>query len=214
MAEDRDAEEGEPTAAEFANWLRPRAALALRSSLTDNSAVDVLLTRLKAHKIRCFAAHGRWTFDGVLSEPELVPFPEGWWDRVKVANAFELFWTAPVSDLTVVGGRSGNPIYFLDVRFEPLAVRAAFGLPDLDSPAPHHHPSESPSDKRPKIDRRTLKAWVAQFGTSHPGAPFGKILAGARAAFPGFRVGERPVKTAIAELEMTRSVGNPSILRK
>lgn len=132
---------------------------------------------------------------------------------MKVANAHDLFWTAPVSDLTVHRDRGGNPIYFLDVRFEPTGIRAAFGLPEPTIPiAPP--PRQTASDSRPKVGRADLKAWVAQFGASHPGASFGKILDAAQAAFPGFRVAERPVKSAIAELGMTRSVGNPSILRK
>jgi hypothetical protein len=130
MADDPN-EDDRPTVDAFADWLRPKQALALRGTLHDHGAVDILLTRLKAREIPAAAGLAKWFYDGENRDRAREPFPVQWWNRAKLDNAYDLFWTAPVSDLTVHPERGGgNPIYFLDVRFEPSAVRDAFGLPE------------------------------------------------------------------------------------
>jgi hypothetical protein len=66
----------------------------------------------------------------------------------------------------------------------------------------------------PKIDPKTLQAWVAEFGARNPGASFAVFRDNARIAFPKFRVGERPVEAAITESGFKLRPGNPSIPRK
>jgi hypothetical protein len=75
-------------------------------------------------------------------------------------------------------------------------------------------PVPAEKDPRPKIDPKTLGAWVADFGARNPGASFAVFRDNARLAFPKFRVGERPVEAAIAECGFKLKPGNPLIPRK
>ena len=81
-------------------------------------------------------------------------------------------------------------------------------------PAPPRTPAPAKKDQLPKIDQKTLQAWVAEFGARNPGASFAVFRDNARIAFPKFRVGERPVEAAIAESGFKLRPGNPSIPRK
>jgi hypothetical protein len=94
----------------------------------------------------------------------------------------------------------------MDGAFGPATRLAA-----MASPRP---PAPARKDLRPKIDPHALKAWVADFGARNPGASFAVFRDNARLAFPRFRVGERPVKAAIAEMGLRLTPGNPIILRK
>jgi hypothetical protein len=86
------------------------------------------------------------------------------------------------------------------------------------TPPPLSEPSRTPvptkKDQRPKIDPKALAAWAADFGARNPGAGFAVFRDNARLAFPKFRVGERPVQTAIAECGFKLRPGNPTIQRK
>jgi hypothetical protein len=75
-------------------------------------------------------------------------------------------------------------------------------------------PAPAEKDPRPKIDANALREWVADFGARNPGASFAVFRDNARLAFPKFRVGERPVESAIAECGFKLKPGNPLILRK
>jgi hypothetical protein len=105
------------------------------------------------------------------------------------------------------------------VRLERAKVEqimgGAFGpatrLEAMASPQP---PAPTAKDLRPKIDRKTLEQWVADFGARNPGASFAVFRDNARLAFPRFRVGERPIRAAIAEYGFKLTPGNPLILRK
>lgn len=90
--------------------------------------------------------------------------------------------------------------------FGPATRLAAMAPPDPSTPRT--------KDLRPKIDPKTLERWVADFGARNPGASFAVFRDNARLAFPGLRVGERPVQAAIAECGFKLRPGNPEILRK
>jgi hypothetical protein len=94
----------------------------------------------------------------------------------------------------------------MDGAFGPATRLAAKAAPRAAAPARQ--------DLRPKIDPDSLRAWVAEFGARNPGASFAVFRDNARLAFPRLRVGERPVKAAIAELGFKLSPGNPETLRK
>jgi hypothetical protein len=94
----------------------------------------------------------------------------------------------------------------MDGAFGPATRLAAMAPPPTPAPAR--------KDLRPKIDPATLKTWAADFGARNPGASFAVFRDNARLAFPRCRVGERPVKAAIAENGLKLSPGNPTILRK
>jgi hypothetical protein len=116
-----------------------------------------------------------------------------------------------------------------DVRFEPSRIYKMAGAANIRFPAPTPTTPATPAtaaptapnrnmaerrDHRPKIDKKTLLSWTAEYGRRNPQTSFGVFLRNARSAFPQFRVGERPMKAAIAELGLKLSVGNPTILRK
>jgi hypothetical protein len=86
--------------------------------------------------------------------------------------------------------------------------------PSTPAPALARTPVPAAKDQRPKIDPKTLQAWVAEFGARNPGVSFNVFRDNARIAFPKFRVGERPVEAAIAESGFKLRPGNPTILRK
>ncbi len=91
----------------------------------------------------------------------------------------------------------------------------AFGPATQIGPAASLRPrAPAARDLRPKVDPKTLERWVADFGARNPGASFAVFRDNARLAFSGFRVGERPVQAAIAELGFSLKPGNPLILRK
>lgn len=73
---DEPEEDDRPPEDEFDGWLRPRQALAMRGSLHDHGAVDILLTRLKAGEIRAASASAKWSYESERQDAKRTPFPE------------------------------------------------------------------------------------------------------------------------------------------
>jgi len=87
--------------------------------------------------------------------------------------------------------------------------------PELVIPSPSSQTSARRSDPlRPKVTRNELREWVHGFAQRNPESSFRVFLQNARLAFPQYRVTERPVRSVIADLKLTKSRGNPAIKRK
>jgi hypothetical protein len=108
----------------------------------------------------------------------------------------------------ILGGAFGPA-----TRLEAVA-QASGDERSLPQSPPPQTSSPAKRDRRPKVDPKTLKPWVADFGARNPGVGFAVFRDNARLAFPQFRVGERPVKAAIAECGFKRIPGNPLTMRK
>jgi hypothetical protein len=102
------------------------------------------------------------------------------------------------------------------VRLERTKIEQILG--GAFGPATHSASPQAPAPPKrelpPKIDPKTLRVWVADFGARNPGVSFAVFRDNARLAFPKFRVGERPIKAAIAECGLKLTPGNPETLRK
>jgi hypothetical protein len=112
----------------------------------------------------------------------------------------------------IMGGAFGPA-----TRLEAMAqaLRESESGPGFPSPSePPRTAAPANRDLLPKVDSKTLQAWVAEFGARNPGASFAVFRDNAKLAFPKHRVGERPVQAAIAECGFKLKPGNPSIQRK
>jgi hypothetical protein len=112
----------------------------------------------------------------------------------------------------IMGGAFG-PATRLEAMAQVLREsEAGPGFPPR--PAAPRTPASDKAELLPKVDPKTLRAWVADFGARNPGASFAVFRDNAKLAFPRYRVGERPVQTAIAESGLKLRPGNPTIPRK
>ncbi len=203
------------SAEEYATWLTPREALDSLPSWPYETKVRTIANSLLDGLIRSVAEVA--VAEGGAEPISLIVLPRSIWNSW-ACLADPDFWNA--------GGReiySTNTMYpsrtvrLYRIRLDPDGVTAL--RPDRPASPTLALPlganvRNSPAPLPPKIERAQLREWVRGFASRNPGSPFSVILQNAKLAFPQFRVGERPVKSVIADLNLTLSQGNPTILRK
>jgi hypothetical protein len=206
--------------AEYDSWFTPAEVLARHSKQVPwESLARTVASSLSDGLMRAIAETIVIPPNGPQSYFELSPRAWRRWSALTDQD----FWALGTLERSAdsPGMREAGLPHFraYRVRLERAKVEqilgGAFG-PATRSEAmtPARTPAPAKRDHWPKIDPNTLQAWVADFGARNPGASFAVFRDHARLAFPRFRVGERPVKAAIAESGFKRIPGNPTILRK
>jgi hypothetical protein len=196
--------------AEYDTWFTPAEVLRLGKPAPRESLARTVASSLADGLVRAMAETIVIPPNGPQSYFELAPWAWRRWPGLADQDFWALGTLERSSDSP--GMREAGLPHFraYRVRLErakvELILGGAFGLATRSAPARRDLP--------PKIDPQTLKAWVADFGARNPGASFAVFRDNARLAFPRFRVGERPVEAAIAELGFKLKAGNQSILRK
>lgn len=217
------------TAEEYALWLAPAAALQQLAPLIRMVAMDAIVGRLRTGEIhtvaRTFRERRR---DGSTRTEEYVvvnissgmnQIEPRFWAVGDLTMAPDNLRESGYSHLRVPG--QGPTLDFHGLRFnrdDIQELRDQLGIeppPATPPPSSARRPESPTTGAPPKVPKERLLAWVQSYAARNPGSPFGIILRNARLEFePKFRVTERPVKKAIADLKLTLRVGNPSILQK
>jgi hypothetical protein len=203
--------------AEYDSWLTPAEVLGrLGRRAPWESLARTVASSLSDGLMRAIAETIVIPPNGPQSYFELAPWAWRRWPCLTDQDFWALGTLERSSDSP--GMREAGLPHFraYRVRLERAKIEqilgGASGTASRSAPPPA--PAPAKRDLPPKIDPQTLKAWVADFGARNPGASFVVFRDNARLAFPRLRVGERPVRAAIADSGMALMPGNPSILRK
>jgi len=212
--------DADPTEAQFARWLRPHEFLALRGSLSAHHAVSAIDVRLRGGLLPAAAGLAKWTNDGERKSAKLTTFPPDWWSRVEYDDPRSQFWVAPVVDVIIESEqtRSAPPIYFFDLRFEPDAARALFGLLPADEPLPAPAstapPPVSPGTKPiRRVSDARLKAWFETYNVQNPTAVHRVAKVAAEAKFRPQGVGKNQLYRIMRTVRGKLTLGNPAMSR-
>lgn len=169
----------DPTPEEFEEWIRPGGALLILHALGAPAAINEILRRAQVGRLLA-AGDASWNTSGEDHSVERLIIPGAWWKLISGINIWHHdFWrtggmTIQTRDRSSYSGRL--PVYFFDVRFEPIALHAIPGAtPPVSVHAQRTAPPKviavRPASTLPKIGRPELTEFVARFAGCKSGRP-------------------------------------------